>query len=181
MDQKQFPLQQGNLDFMCGTYAAINAMYIREEIGSLDQAAIPFRLALMFMQSTRDWDLAQAICFGIGEKDYLELLEALSWRDCSFFPDADYNASDDLFGKLEQLLQDGAGPVIVSLVDPGAEAFDPEEERDVIHYTVVNEVMPECLVIFDSQGDEPIEKTGRDLKYQGTDVRLGCLYVMESK
>lgn len=181
MDQGKFPLQQGNLDFMCGTYAAINAMHIRGEISSLDQAAIPFRLAMMFMQSSRDWDLAQAICLGIGEKDYSELLEALSWRAWDFYPDGDYNASYDLLEKLEQLLQEGTGPVIVSLVDPGAEVFDPEEERDVIHYTVVKEVMPESLVIFDSQGHQAIERAGRDLKYSGRDVRLGYLYVMESK
>lgn len=180
VDEDHFPLQQGSLDFMCGTYAAINAMYIRKEIGSLDQAAIPFRLAIMFMQSSTEWDLAQAVCLGVGEKDYLELLEALSWRNWTFYTDADCDDSDGLLGKLDQVLQERAGPVIVSLVDPVAEAFDPEEERDVIHYTVVKEVRPESLVIFDSQGHQAIERAGRDLRYCGRDVRLGCLYVMES-
>ena len=60
-----FPLKQGQLDFLCGVYAAINAMQFRREIETRDQAAIPFRLGVMFMQSTIDWDLAKAICLGV--------------------------------------------------------------------------------------------------------------------
>lgn len=181
MDEGPFPLQQGSLDFMCGIYAAINAMYIRKEIGSLDQAAIPFRLAIMFMQSSTKWDLAQAVCLGVGEEDYLELLKALSWRDWTSYTDADGDNPAGLLGKLEQVLQEGAGPVIVSLVDLGAEAFNLEVERYVEHYTVIKEVTPDKLVIFDSQGHQEIHRSGSGLSYGGSDVRLGYLYVMNSE
>ena len=168
---------------MCGIYAAINAMHRRGEIKCLDEAAIPFRLAMMFMQSREDWNLAEATCFGIGEKEYLELLMIMSWRDWEHVTDADYtNADYDLHEELKKLFSEEnneqkVASVIVSLVYEGAEPYVTEQERDVKHYTVITGVTDKSITICNSQEHE-IEVRNDGLYYDGDRVQIGSLYVM---
>lgn len=171
MKNNLFPLQQGALDWMCSIYAAINVMYIRGKIATLDEAAIPFRRAIDFMKSKEDWDLAKAISEGIDEEDCSELFENLSGTDWDIYAN---NKCSDRFIKLKQLLDEGSAPVIASLV------CDAKGARDVIHYTVITDVGASHLTNFDSQ-EKKIEKSGNNLRYDGRDVRLGCFWVMQSE
>lgn len=172
---RPFPLQQGNLDFLCSTYAAINAMACRGEITQINQAAIPFRLAMQFMQANKDWDLAGNICMGHDEEDYPDLLAQLSWRDWQvplYDPDLATVA-----GALQT-----APCVIVSLVRP-EDLGRPSGAREVLHYTVLTALTAERIALADSMGAQEILRAGADLLYgfkgrRPVPVGIGCLYAM---
>lgn len=171
MQDSVFPLQQGQLDWMCSIYAAINLMHVHGMIKTFDDAVVPFRRAIDFMQSESQWNLAKAITEGIDEEDCGELFKNLSGRNWDVFPNGD---CPDRFLKIKQLLDDGAKGVIVSLV------LNKKGARDVLHYTVVTGASPKRLTIYDSQG-KTIEKIDEGLWYDGCSVRLGFFFVMKAK
>ena len=175
-EKSRFPLQQGGLDFLCGVYAAINAMHLRNEITLVDQAAIPFRLGLMFMQSQNNWDLAQAVCYGVGEQDFGQLLKQMSWRDWDHFTTSNALEMEE---KVKCLLGRNTASIIVSLISTCAKEFDPDHERDVVHYTVVTGLGENGFAIFDSQGVEEIEKQKGKLYYDCDRVKIGYVYWMK--
>jgi hypothetical protein len=134
MGDQKFPLKQGDLDFLCGVYAAINAMHLRGEVNELDQAAVPFRLALMCMQSNQQWDLAQAVCFGIDEDDYHELLAQISWREWDYIKDP---TEKQLSNALAELNSKTCDSFIISILAKDTEVRGKNTRRNVLHYTVV--------------------------------------------
>lgn len=177
MAAHDFPLKQGGLDFLCGVYAAINAMHLRGEISELDQAAIPFRLALMFMQSKQDWDLAQAVCFGVDEGDYRELLKNLSWRDW----DHTWDPTEHKIEKaLDELANKSCASIIVSIVASDAKAHENKPQRDVLHYTVVTGATPEGLSFYDSHDANLITQENGQLCYEEEKAKIGSLFVMRA-
>ena len=179
MTEPKFPLQQGGLDFMCGIYAAINAMVLRKEIDNLNEASIPFRLAIMFMQSRKDWNLAEATCFGVGEEHYFELLNIMSWREWRHYSD---NSHQDMHKKLIQLMRGKFDykieSIIVSLVDAEAKPYKVGFERDVNHYTVVTGANIKEINICDSQTLEIKVEKNNKLMYGGKRVKIGSIYIM---
>lgn len=173
----RFPLRQGNLDFLCSTYAAINAMHHRREITELDQAAVPFRLAINYMQAHKDWDLAGNICFGHDEQDYPELLRVLSWRDWQ------EQVKDPTLKDLESVFrQNPKTCALISLVAPESvgRRFD---QREALHYTVMTGVDETGIRLADSLGVTELPRKGKGWRYAPKGhapqvVAVGCLYAM---
>lgn len=174
-----FPLKQGALDFLCGVYAAINAMYVRGEVDDLDEASIPFRLALNTMQANKDWDLAASICHGIDEGPYNELLVKLSWREWRDpIEDPEADALEALF---HERANEPGFCVIVSIIEPGDLGKD-SHEREVIHYTVVTGITGEAIHLADSMAASEMKRKGEVLEFTfagepAKPVRLGKIFV----
>lgn len=171
MKDDAFPLQQGSLDWLCSIYAAINVMHLRGKITTLDAAAVPFGQAIEFMQKEKGWNLSRAICEGIDEEDCCQLFQKLSGADWEVDSG---NVYTDRLSRLKELLHGGAKAVVVSLVR------DAEDERGVMHYTVVTHVSSTNLTTWDSQGKK-IERNADKLEYDGADVRLGYFYFMKGQ
>ena len=173
----RFPLRQGNLDFLCSTSAAINAMHHRGEITALDQAAVPFRLAINYMQAHKDWDLAGNICFGHDEQDYPELLRVLSWRD--WHEPVQDPSLDDLQAVFRQNPDTCALISLVALESRGL----PCDQREALHYTVMTGVDESGIRLADSLGVTELPRAGKGWRYAPAGhapqvVAVGCLYAM---
>ena len=163
MTNDTFPLQQGRLDYLCGIYAAINAKHLAGELQHTDQAAIPFRLALHYMQS-QGWDVAGTVCRGIEPDDYFDLLRQLHWWDVEVI-----DLSDAPFAAIEEWRRNNA-QVIVSLLYHGT--------TEVMHYTVVKGVDGDGLDLYDSQGVDSLLSGGGDYRYDNQKVDIGTCYAL---
>lgn len=176
MNDESIVVRQGSLDFMCSVYAAINLLYYYGALNELDDAAVPFRRAVDFMNTECDWDLAGAICEGVDEEDCIKLFEELSGYHWDVDKDVAqrYKARFDRLERLKNILEGGVKAVIVSLIRY------TNRTREVVHYTVVTGLNSESLAIRDSQG-KIITRKGNNLQYDGEEVSLGCFYIMQSQ
>jgi hypothetical protein len=173
-----FPLQQGDLDFLCSIYAAINAMAWRGEVSTLDEAAAPFKKAIDFIQAEKGWNLAASVCLGIDEDHYAELLTKLNWRPRR---EPARNPSIDELETALSATRAGVSPcAIISLIHP-EDVGRPYHQREAIHYTVATAVTSDSILLQDSAGTLAITREGDKWLYglkgnKRKPVRFGCLY-----
>jgi len=71
----EFPFQQGDLDYLCYVYAAVNLLYLRGEIKSSEGAASKFQTALNWIATKGN--LFRATTQGMGQADVAEMLDLL--------------------------------------------------------------------------------------------------------
>lgn len=158
-----FPLQQGSLDFLCSIYAVINMMERHGEFRTLDQAAIPFRVAILKAQASADWDLAATITKGLNEEDIEELIGVMLYGEVETIQQP---TLDNLKNMLEKENNVSRRGIIVSLY----------QDDELIHHSVVKEVTDDKLPLHDSYGCAHLHRKGNTLMYQGKDVQIGWAY-----
>lgn len=159
-ENPEFPIKQGQLDFMCSIYAAINALHLVGDIRKLDQAAIQFRLAIMFMQAAKDWDLGRSVTEGVDPEDMEEFLGRLCWREIDCFVEEDEGLS---VLQVAGYLAPNNGrkrAAVISLVDA-----DRDADGYVYHYLAADLSDQGTLRLHDSQCPSQLTCNGSTLSY----------------
>jgi hypothetical protein len=163
---RNFPLQQGDLDFLCSVYAAINALYLRARpVGFPDATAGGLALAGQIfvhvvhrINTAKGGDLPGAISEGIDPKDIFWLVNETRgyWND----PSTSHRKEDPLLPmiplienvdgfwkptpKIEEMREHlQAGHVII--------AFKRDDGFD--HYSVISSIkLDNTIILYDSYG-----------------------------
>ena len=164
--KKNFPLQQGDLDFLCSVYAAINALHLRtKDVGFPDATAGGLALAEQIfnhvihrISTDKRGNLSGAISKGIDAKDIRWLVNETRgyWND----PGTSHRKADPKLleippiksakgfqvknpeiQEMREHLQ--AGQVII--------AFERDDGFD--HYSVISSIKPDnTIMLYDSYG-----------------------------
>jgi hypothetical protein len=170
-----FPVRQGDLDFLCPVYAAINALHLIGDISEVDQAAIQFRLAIMFMQAAKDWDLARSLTEGIDPADMTDLLSRLAWRDISGL--AKHEEQLNARSLAERLAAtDGLKrSAVISLVDT--------KNRELVHHYVAADAADATIRLHDSQFPSQILVDRAKIHYgaERTQVSVGHAWIFTQR
>lgn len=154
--ETRFPARQGDLDFMCSIYAAVNALQLVGDIKELDQSAISFRLAILFMAAAREWDLGRSITEGVDPEHLKELFQRLCWKDIHSETERTKNFSHSDLVKLLTPVNGLKRAAVLSLVGSGTH---------VHHYVAADLGGDKVLRLHDSQYPSQIDVHGTKLSY----------------
>ena len=146
-DSRAFPLQQGDLDWLCSLYATINLLYLHKKISALEEADQQFRALITGVLPTLGWDLGRYIALGVDpDQDILDLLKGVGFRKIEYF--------EPTVLAIATACRETPGVLIYFSERPrpnGTELFS--------HYTIVTSVSDAGeLELYDSRGLKPIKQ-----------------------
>ena len=75
-DLRRFPLKQGDLDWLCSIYAAINLRHLRDTTFSDSTADELFKKLITKQLPARKWNVGRYVAEGVNPKDIRGLFEA---------------------------------------------------------------------------------------------------------
>jgi hypothetical protein len=159
--QRLEPYRQGNLDGLCGIYAAINAMRLATRSADIEEAFWEEAFQSLVLGIEARIGIAEATLNGIGTKPLVAALKELA-AESGFRWGRRFNVTQPfarlakpsrscLLQQLEWLASQPDTAVIVRLKQP----------HD--HWTVVREVGPEGVIFFDSCVNGAANPTGSSL------------------
>lgn len=154
MRKPPFPYQQGDLDYLCHVYAAMNLLHIRGEIATLEGAGEKFTEALQWISTVEGGNLFAATTEGMDAHEVAEMLCVLGLPvDCIDAP---------------------APEVVAERAAEGAVIFIEGDGWD--HYTVIRAAgRTEIFQIFDSYGFCEFQSRGGEWVVDGETVELSYI------
>lgn len=144
IDRRKFPLRQGDLDWLCSAYAAINLCKLRGHISTPLEA--DERFEKMVSDLPRGWDLRRYIAEGVNpNRDIRNLMKIAGYSDATPLP------LDVMLASLHQRV---APPgFLVYLKGVG-------DSRGLSHYTIVKSAARSGrLGLYDSYGFSHIQRS----------------------
>lgn len=155
MQKPPFPYQQGNLDYLCHLYAAVNLLHLRGKIVTLEQAGEQFTKAIQWIWTAKGGNLFAATTEGMDPPDVAEMLDELG------IP----------VDHIEQPKPD----VVAKRAANGAVIFIKGSDWD--HYTVIRAARGvEIIELFDSYGFRQCQHLDGNWIIDGEEVELLHLF-----
>lgn len=152
LTERPFPLQQGDLDFLCSLYAVVNLLHLHGRAATIPEAGAHFTRIMGKLPSLK-WDLPRFVTEGVNPTgDLLELLGVAGFKGL-VLPVRELNE--------------------LRVTEPGVLVFLKSRDGSFDHYTIVTEVRSTGdLVLFDSFGFDVIECQAGAYTLRGVPIRL---------
>lgn len=153
MKTPPFPCQQGDLDYLCHVYAAINLLHLAEKIDTLEEAGETFRLAMRWIW--RKGNLLGASTKGMWQPHVAEMF--------------------GVFGLDIDMIESPCAEDIAARAAKGAAIFIVGKDWD--HYTVIRATKGvEAVQLFDSYGFREIRHHNGSWFIDEQEVTITHLY-----
>lgn len=162
-DSRTFPLKQGDLDWLCSIYAAINLRHLRDKIFSVSSADVLFRKLIETQLPARNWKIGRYIAEGVDPNaDIVELFEAAG------FPSVE--AIDLSAETIAAECSQQTGLLIYIEETTGDSDF-------FSHYTIATRVTQSGdIELYDSWKFQRLARVGGDLKAGNLNVKISTAW-----
>ena len=159
MIERNFPLQQGDLDYFCSIYAVINLLHSKGAVADLAAAGESFTLLINEIDRVKGGSVAATATEGTDGEDVI-------W----FFKKLKFKAVE---------IKNPSAPEIVKSAQKGAIIFLRTTDTEFDHYTVVAADSEEGrLGLLDSYGFDAILRDGDGWTLNGKSIEILNLYVL---
>ncbi|MCW0181547.1 MAG: hypothetical protein OJI70_07205 [Zavarzinia sp.] len=159
---KKFPLHQGDLDYFCSIYAALNLIHLKGKLDSVKEAEKLFRKIINEINKDETGDIVRYITEGNYKRDVPWLLDLIK-----------YNSGDKLTKKTDIIEKFGNKEEVYKFFNEDFPAFVYIVREDgFTHYTVIKGVGENGgFSLFDSYGFSEISFGDDGLMLDGVFIR----------